>query len=614
MPLWEGKMRKTILQGSIAFGLAVFLTGTLAPVDAQGQQALVIQGGTLIDGNGGAPVANSVVVIQGNQITAAGPAGQVQIPAGAQVINAAGKWITPGLWDAQSSYTWTFGESYLHWGVTSEVDIGLGGEVSIASRDAVNAGVQRGPREWIGIAHFGAMTPEDFLGYETPYDGRQLPATLEALQNHVRTLLTAGADMIMFHDGNWDPAWVKWACDTAHAAGKPCQMRASGPKMTIIDAANAGIDIVHHARGASEAVVRDGAMPQGNGELDRFALMDDAKARNLVALLVREQVYLSPNIIHEAPGYPRDWAQMQAAYETQFSNPALLAYYDPAFLGQLRQTRRNINTGALRERRLPGYQNMLRFYKMLNDAGGKVLVGGDTNGAKVPGSIIHEEMAIFQEAGIPQMRILQGATSWVAEAMRVSNRIGTVTPGKLADILIVNADPLADIKNMRNIDSVIQNGKVISRDFTPGYAVMFAGHDPDNRYTINDQQWVRALKREFGPRGNAANAAQAPSPPESPFPAIEGIAPTMIRQNSPATNLTLKGFNFVAGTQVLIDGEPVPYRRVNGTELQVSLSDNMLKRAGRFPIVVKNPAPLDRFKKWGDGTSNTAYLIVRLAN
>jgi imidazolonepropionase-like amidohydrolase len=613
-------MQKNFVRGAFALGAVALLAGAPQPVigaAAPAGQALVIQGGTLIDGNGGAPVANSVVVIQGNQITASGPAGQVQVPAGAQVINAAGKWVLPGLWDGQASYTWQFGEANLHWGVTSIIDIGLGGEVSVAAKEAVDRGVQRGPREWIGIAHFGGMQPDDILGYETPYDGRQLPRTNEALQAHTRQLLDAGADMIMFHDGNWDPAWAKAACDQAHARGKPCFMRASGPKMGIREAAAAGVDVVHHATGVPIDVMRTGAMPMGNGALDRHAMMDDAKARDLIALLIREQVYLVPNIIHEAPGYPRDWAQMQQHYEEQFNNPAFRAYYDEAFARQGEATRRNVQTGAVRERRMVGYQNMLRFYKMLVDAGGKPLVGGDTNGGKVAGSIIHEEMTIWQEAGIPQMKIIQATTSWAAEAMRVQNRIGTVTAGKLADILIVNADPLADIKNLRNIDSVIQNGKVIDRNFTPGYSVPFAGHDPDHRYTINDQQWVRALKREFGPAGGGGGgrgggAVTAPNPAEAPFPAIESIAPTMVRANTGPTNITLRGFGFVAGTQVLYDGHPVPYRYVSPTELQVQLDENTMRRAGRFPIVLKNPAPLDRFDQWGDGTSNDAFLIVRL--
>ena len=587
---------------------AAFLLGVAPlPLGAQ-EQSLVIQGGTLIDGNGGAVIVNSAVVIQGNRITAAGPAAEVQVPAGAQVIDAAGKWVLPGLWDAQASYTWQFGEAFLHWGVTSQVDIGLGGEISIAARDAVNLGHQRGPREWIGIAHFGGVDPEEMYGYDTPYDGRQLPQTFEALQTHTMQLLDARADMIMFHDGNWDPEWVEWACDTAHAHGKPCFMRATGPRMGIVAAANAGIDVVHHARGASQQIMRDGVTPDGNAELDRFVHMDDAKARELVDLLVREEVYLVPNIIHETPGYPRDWAEMQMYYEQQFSNPALLAYYDPRFHRQLQNTRRNVNAGALRERRTPGYQNMLRFYKMLSDAGGKPLAGGDTNGAKVPGSIMHEEMAIFQEAGIEPMKIIQGATSWVADAMRVSDQIGTLTAGKLADVLIVNADPLTDIRNLRQIDTVIQNGRVIDRNFTASYSVPFAGHDPDHRYTINDPQWVRSVKREFGTGGDAP---QAPNPPASPYPAIEAITPTMLVQNSPTTMLTLTGFNFVAGTQVLVDGQPVSYRRVSGTELQVTLDANLLRRAGRYSIVLKNPEPMLRFTRWGDGHSNTAYLIVR---
>src|SRR5579864_3110716 len=89
---------------------------------AQGQQqVLVIQGGTLVDGNGGAPVPNSVIVITGNRITAVGRAGQVQVPAGARVIDATGKWITPGLFDSMSAGNWMYGEAYLYWGVTSLV-------------------------------------------------------------------------------------------------------------------------------------------------------------------------------------------------------------------------------------------------------------------------------------------------------------------------------------------------------------------------------------------------------------------------------------------------------------------------------------------------------------
>jgi len=593
-------LRVAAYAGSVAL-LALTFGGTAA---AQGQQALVIQNGTLIDGNGGDPLENAVIVVQGSQIIAAGPANQIDVPEDAEIIDAEGKWILPGLWDGQASYSWFFGELFLHHGVTSQIDIGLGAEVSVAARNAVNMGLQRGPREWIGIAHFGGFNEDELHGFETPYDGRQLPRTLEELQGHTRTLLERGADMIMFHNGDWDPQWVSWACDEAHAAGKPCTQRASGPRMGIREAALAGIDIVHHSRGVGPAVVADGI--DGNNALDQFANMDEAKALDLVDLIVREEVYLVPNIIHEAPGYPADWPLMQAAYHDLFSDPELLAYYPEGFQKRLARTRRDIATGELRERRMPGYHNMTRFHKMVIDAGGKVLIGGDTNGAKVPGSIIHEEMAIFQEGGIAPMQIIMGATKWPAEAMRVSDRIGTLEAGKLADIVIVDADPLVDINNLRQIDTVILNGKVIDHGIHASYSVPYFGYDGDQRYTINDGHWVAALKEFTGP---VRPRDTAPNPDTSPQPAIEAIAPTAIKKGSTATMLELTGFNFVAGTRVLIDGMSVPWQWVDGTKINVMLDGNLLIQAGRREIVVQNPEPLGT-GRWGDGISNSAFLLV----
>jgi imidazolonepropionase-like amidohydrolase len=593
-------MKLAALAGSIALVVAA------ADLNAQGQQALVIQGGTLIDGNGGAPVPNSIIVIQGNQITAAGPAAQVQVPAGAQVINAAGKYIVPGLWDAQTNYSTFWGELFLNQGVTSQIDIGLGGETSIAYRDAVNKGFVRGPRSWIGVAHFGGVQANDITGYETPFDGRQLPKTFEDVQKGTKALLDAGADMIMFHSGDWDPAWVKWACDTAHAAGKPCFQRAGGPKMTPREAAAAGVDAIHHSTGVAAAVMKDGTMT--NNELERYAAMDEAKAKDLIGVLSREQVYLAPNVIHMAPGYPKDWARMETEVKKAFSDPALMAYYDPEFYAEQRATRTEVDEGAVRQRRMAGYLNAIRFHKMYIEAGGRALIGGDTNGGKAPGFIVHEEMEIWQEGGIPRMQILQAATKWPAELMRVQNRLGTVERGKLADLVIVNADPLADIANLRNIDNVIMDGKVVDRTFHASFSSPFGGHDTDERYSVEKGQWVRALKRETFGGGGGRGGAGVPNPTASPQPAIETIAPTRVTQGMPTT-LTLKGFGFVARTRVMVDGISVPYRRISPTELAVTLDPNLLARAGRYDIVVQNPSPVAD-PIWGAGTSNTAHLIV----
>src|SRR5262249_16721048 len=114
------------------------------------------------------------------------------------------------------------------------------------------------------------------------------------------------------------------------------------------------------------------------------------------------------------------------------------------------------------------------------------------------------------------------------------------------------------------------------------------------------------LRDEYpGDRGGNTVA----DPFESPQPAITTISPVIFTQGSPATTLTIKGFNFVARSRVLVDGISVPWRRVSPTELTVTLDENMLQRAGRFDVVVVNPEPLTA-PKWGNGTSNKAHLLV----
>src|SRR5712691_7494165 len=94
-----------------AGGLSCALAAVLLSMSAFGQAPIVIEGGTLIDGNGGAPVPDSVVIIQGNKITAVSRKGQASYPPGAQVIKADGKFVLPGLIDGQVSYNWPFGEA-----------------------------------------------------------------------------------------------------------------------------------------------------------------------------------------------------------------------------------------------------------------------------------------------------------------------------------------------------------------------------------------------------------------------------------------------------------------------------------------------------------------------
>jgi imidazolonepropionase-like amidohydrolase len=611
---------RRILSGMTAVcAAAVLSTSVPTEVGAQAQnQALVIQGATLIDGNGGAPVPNSVIVVQGNMITAVGRQGQVQTPAGAQVVNANGKWVVPGLWDCQQNYSWFYGEPQLNQGVTSGCDIGNGDELSIAHRDAVNHGKIRGPRTWIGVAHLGGADPAELTGWETPLQTRQIPKTVEETRIVVTRLLAAGADMIMFHDGNnFTPEMVKAGCDLAHARGKPCTQRTGG-RMPPATGAAAGIDMIPHSSGIGAAVQRDGSQIMG-GDADRYADMDDAKAKALIDVLIREDVHPIPNIIHIFPTYPKDWARMYGAVQTAMTDPGLRAYYPNNFYEEMTLSRTRYDQGAVRERRQRSYQNMIRFHKMLIDAGGKPLIGGDTNGTKVAGYVVHEEMEIWQEGGIKPMQILQAATKWTADAMKVGDKYGVVAPGHVADLVIVNADPLVDITNLRQIDNVVFDGKVIDRNYHGSYSTTFGGSVDDIR-AVEDLPWVKRVRDEYapaggrgggggGPGGGGGAAANFPDPGESPPPAIMTMTPVMVTQGAPTTAVRMTGVNFVARSRVLFDGVSVPWRRVGANEIEVTLDENLLRRAGRFDLVVVNPDP-QTAPKWGNGTSNKAHMIV----
>jgi len=122
-----------------------------------------------------------------------------------------------------------------------------------------------------------------------------------------------------------------------------------------------------------------------------------------------------------------------------------------------------IDQGAVRERRLRGWENVKRFHKMFVDAGGHLCVSGNLNDRYVPGLELFQEMRIMTEVGLTPMQIIQGSTKCAAELVQKQDSLGTVEAGKIADILIVSADPLKDIENLKRTDTVIFDGKVIDR-------------------------------------------------------------------------------------------------------------------------------------------------------
>src|SRR5262245_18583969 len=272
----EVPVKRLFRRASLGLCLAAALVVVHDSVDVQAQQAsaLAIEGGTLIDGNGGTPVADSVVVIQGNKISAVGRKGQVAIPPNARVINAAGKFVLPGLWESQTAYSWYFGEAMLNHGITSSIDVGTDAESAVPHRDAVLHGKDLAPRAFTGILRIGS-TLNGATGYEMPLNAIRVPKSADDARDIVRSVLDAGADYVIFYDGAMPFDWYQAGVDEAHGMGRPAFVRAYGPGIFPVQAAEIGAAQLPHSAGIPIAVAKNPSQfRQGRddrNDLDKYA-------------------------------------------------------------------------------------------------------------------------------------------------------------------------------------------------------------------------------------------------------------------------------------------------------------------------------------------------------
>ena len=598
--------------------LSLLLVALMLPVAAFGQTAVVIEGGTLIDGNGGTPLADSVVIVQGNKITAVSRKGQVTYPANAQIIKADGKFVLPGLIDAQVSYSWPFGEAMLINGITSIVDIGNGGEVTVAHRRGVLLGKIRGPRTFTSISHINGVPEQRWsTGMESSLTPARVPKSAQETRDLVKQLVAAGADYINFQDGTLPVDFYKAGFEEARKAGKAVLIRSYGPVVFPKDAAALGAGGLTHSAGVASAVGNKASVNgrDDDNELEQFAQMDENRAKELAKVLAEGKTALVPNFVMQYPGYAKDWSRFEAESHRMFSDPNLLAYYPFDMRENVFGSFGRMDRGAVRDRRMKGFQNALRFHKMLIEAGGHVVAGGNTNATKTPGLNLHHELQIFAEAGFPSMQVIQSATRWAAEMINKQDEVGTIGAGKLADVLIVNEDPLQNIANLEKVDTVIFDGKVVDRTYHSWYSTPFLSIANGGSPPVDGLPWVAAMKSVLLRRGGEEAVgprppAGVPNPILSPQPAIETINPVMITEGSSNVTLMVKGFNFVRRSTVYFDGHPVPYKSTSGTELEVNLDADLLRTPGRFDLVIKNPEPIGTDPLWGNGTSNKAHLIV----
>jgi hypothetical protein len=611
-------MKNLALRGPLLGCATLLALAASVPVGAQGQQqTLVIQGGTLIDGNGGNPVANATVIIQGNRITQVGRG--LRVPAGAQVIDASGKYVLPGLIDAKGNWNWQYGEPYLTYGVTSVVVSGGRNNQGLADRDAINRGIFRGPRLFQTIVTINGPGPmRSNPDRYRPGDGNRVVRNGEEAVAHVRTMVDAGADIITFQNGDGPPDVFAPAVAEAQRLGKGIDFRAMGPQSRAREVCAMGKGIVYvHTGNVGTQIAKDPAKWAEYIGLppDAYADMDEAKVGPMIRELVACNAYLEPDLMAADRGFHKNWARVQQESRDFLKDPALAGYYPQYSIRGVWENQKSPETYLTpqqRETRALGFKNHAAFLKRFVDAGGHVVAASDTP-QTAPGLGVHQEITAFvEDVGLTPMQAIQAGTSWVADGFKFAD-LGRVQAGKLADVIVVNANPLQDIKNLREVDTVIKDGRLVERKYEANYkGWMFQNsRDEDYDVSLGGGDWAAALKtatwRPQAQNGGFGGAGGFESE-LAPTPGIEAFAPHTVLRGSPDTVVKITGFNFVKGSQVTVDGTVVPAKVTSRTEIEATIPAAVLANAGRHHIMVRNPKPLAT-PIWGE-TSNPAHLLV----
>lgn len=450
--------------------IAAFTVFSAGPVVGQGTgETTAIVGGYLIDGNEGVPVRDAVVIVEGDRITHVGTVSDTEIPSGARVIRAEGRTVMPGLHEAHahlfivghgvySDYFTRYhydrdrmrelmqisARELLMAGVTSARDVGAQLEDAIWIRDAIEAGQVVGPRLLVSGPFLQKSTgpTQDF--FRIPVDGA------DEARRQARRLIDAGVDLLkVIQLGRLSPAERAAIADEARKAGLHIAVHASSVE-EIRAAAEMGARTIEH--------VGAGAIPLYPDESIRLM------AENNIFLVPTAMVSLVYDVTDDFPERLDDPRLREDLPEDVYED-----------VRQSLELRSRLAYYRTKRERSPTFGAKVR---QAYDHGVRLLIGTDSG---TPMNFHYEstwqEMDWFVRFGIPPMKVIGMATRYPALAFGSYDDRGTIEPGKLADIIIVNGNPLRDMSSLResNVEWVMKGGVVFKSPETIRTATTMGG-------------------------------------------------------------------------------------------------------------------------------------------
>ncbi len=417
----------------------------------QGPPAIAITHVTVVDGSSREPRADQTVVLRGDRIVAAGPARATPVPAGAQVIDGRGRWLIPGLWDMHVHTVMPGGREaialYVRNGVTGVRDMASDWDSIKAWRGAIARGTLTGPRLLSAGPYLeGGDSPIAHILTRTPEEGRA----------GVDSLVALGVDLVKVH-GQLRPETYYAIARRARERGIPF----AGHVSRAIGAANAsdsGQRSIEHLLGVPVPC----SPAESVALAPRFAVQgavgrcSSAPIAPLYATLARNHTWVTPTLT--AAYEVASWPQRTVPGDSLgYRLPAAMR----AFVARIFPIPDSLPAGA-DSVGLAMFALRQRQVEAMRAAGVGILTGTDAPlRNSPPGFGLHEELSLFVRGGMSPWDALVAATLEPARYLGREATMGTVAAGKVADLVLLDADPLARIENTRRIRLVIAQGRVV---------------------------------------------------------------------------------------------------------------------------------------------------------
>jgi hypothetical protein len=421
----------------------------------------------VIDVASGATHPDNTVLVVGNRITFVGPAANATVPAGARVIDGRGKFLIPGLWDMHvHGFVYVFsdfaGPLMIANGITGARDMGYYIDTTLSWKSRIASGREIGPRLVVGARVDGPVNKARFVSHVvTEQDGVRAVDTLVRKKDG-----SSRADFIKPY------SWVPRAAYFGLAAeARKLNVPFAGHvpySVSVVEASNAGQRSIEHeddlmrACSSRDSVLRarfaDTTKLSPGSQLavirsqarELRASYDPAKCRSVIETLARNHTWVTPTLVVYQP--------YAHGFDSASSHPELAKYVPGLVQGGWMRRASGLS---------PSDSMVVRSYfsfdrtRDLNNAGVRLLAGTDMPQAFIyPGFSLHDELALLVRSGLTPLEALRTATYNPADYLGALDSLGTITQGKVADLVLLDADPLVDIHNTRRISAVVANGRL----------------------------------------------------------------------------------------------------------------------------------------------------------